>query len=393
MATTDTPTTQVSISGKGRGQFRWEKAKEAITGYLFVAPAVLLISVFGLIPIGYAFYMSLHRWRVRKGDFKGIENYTDIIGDWKGLLFFLIGVGLLVLAYWIWNKSFKSISNRRLIVGVISAFVIGAAGLSLVTGWNRMLTATTKDFLPSLIITLYYALGSVPLQLGLGMILAFLLYQNIRGKEVFRMIYFLPYVTPVVAASVVFRSIFSPRATSIANQAIGLLGITPQDWLFESKPIMELLFGWEIEGFLAGPSLALISIILYGVWTYVGYDAIIFLAGLGSIPGELYEAAEIDGASKMHQFRHITLPLLSPVTFYLSMIATIGTLKAFNHIYVMRTPSTLGTVDTASIVIFDTFYKANQFGLATAQAILLFFVILGLTQVQNSVFGKRVFYG
>jgi multiple sugar transport system permease protein len=192
---------------------------------------------------------------------------------------------------------------------------------------------------------------------------------------------------------VVFRTIFSPRTNSIANQFMGLFGVANQDWLFEPKPITELLFGWQLDGFWAGPSLALIATILYGVWTYVGYDAVIFLAGQGAIPGELYEAAEIDGANKFQQFRYITMPLLSPVTFYLSLIAFIGTFKAFNHIYVMREPSAQGTLDSASLVIFDTFYKSNQFGYAAAQAILLFLIILALTQVQNKLFGERVFYG
>jgi multiple sugar transport system permease protein len=155
----------------------------------------------------------------------------------------------------------------------------------------------------------------------------------------------------------------------------------------------EILFGLKLEGFLAGPSMALFSIILFGVWTYVGYNTVIFLAGLGSIPSELYEAAEIDGAGKLQVFRNITFPLLSPVTFYLALIAFIGTFKAFNHIYVMRVPSALGTVDVTSVAIFDTFYKANQYGYAAAQAIILFLIILALTLVQNKVFGERVFYG
>ena len=119
----------------------------------------------------------------------------------------------------------------------------------------------------------------------------------------------------------------------------------------------------------------------------------IFLAGLGSIPHELYEAAEIDGAGKLAVFRNITLPLLSPVTFYLALIAFIGTFKAFNHIYVMRTPSAQGTVNVTSIYIFDTFYKPTTTVTPAAQAILLFIIILALTFVQNKVFGEKVFYG
>jgi multiple sugar transport system permease protein len=144
---------------------------------------------------------------------------------------------------------------------------------------------------------------------------------------------------------------------------------------------------------IEGPSMALVTITFFGIWTYVGYNTVIFLAGLGSISPELYEAGEIDGANKWQLFRHITLPLLSPVTFYLALIAFIGTFKAFNHIYVMRTPAAQGTADVTSILIFDTFYKANQYGYATAQAIILFFIILGLTFVQNKIFGEKVFYG
>jgi ABC-type sugar transport system permease subunit len=107
----------------------------------------------------------------------------------------------------------------------------------------------------------------------------------------------------------------------------------------------------------------------------------------------LYEAARVDGANQWHQFRYITLPLLSPITFFLSILAFIGTFKAFNTIYVMRDPFAQGTTDTASIVVFDTFFKANQFGYATAQAIVLFLIILALTQIQRTVFERRVFYG
>jgi multiple sugar transport system permease protein len=179
----------------------------------------------------------------------------------------------------------------------------------------------------------------------------------------------------------------------LANTILSYLGVSPLKWLFEAKPLSEVLFGAQLPGLLAGPSLALVSIILLGIWTYVGYNTVIFLAGLGSIPPELYEAAEIDGANNWHLFRYITIPLLSPVTFYLALIAFIGTFKAFNQIYVMRVPSAQGTVNVASVTIFDTFYKANQFGYSAAQAIILFLIILFLTQVQNKVFGERVFYG
>ena len=375
-------------------RFRWLDVKEQITGYLFITPAVLLITIFGFFPIGYSVYMSLFTWRVKKGPFVGLKNYDRALGDWGGAALFAIGFILLFMAYLAWQKAMTAHSNRSMLFWFATAFLLIAAGFLIPMGWDRMLVDGDKKFLQSLPITLFYALVTVPAELALAMGLAYILFQKIRGQEFFRMLYFLPYITPLVASAVVFRIIFSPRETSPANRVLLMFGMEPQKWLFESSPISEVLFGIEnMSGLLAGPSLALISIGMFGIWTYVGYNTVIFLAGLGSIPNELYEAAEIDGAGGLSLFRHITLPLLSPVTFYLALIAFIGTFKAFNHIYVMRVPSAQGTVDVTSIMIFDTFYKANNYSFAAAQAILLFVVILALTYVQNKVFGEKVFYG
>jgi multiple sugar transport system permease protein len=388
-ATTSTPKTSYR-----RKRIRWLDIKEHLTGYLFISPALLIIIMFGLFPIGYAFYMSMHRWRVRQGDFIGLENYVKALGDdLIGLLIFIGGFVLLIVAYVVWNAAFKSMSNRKMIVGALTALVLIGAGFAISMGWTRIIEVGDTRFLEALPITLYYSLGTVPAEIIIALILAYILFQKIKGQEFFRMIYFLPYITPVVATAVVFRTIFSPRETSLANQVVGLFGMEPFKWLFESKPFNLVFFGIDLQGFLAGPSMALVSIIFFGIWTYIGYNTVIFLAGLGSISNDLYEAAEIDGAGQWHMFRHITLPLLSPVTFYLALIAFIGTFKAFNHIYVMRVPSALGTVNTTSIAIFDTFYKSNQFGYAAAQAFILFVIILALTFAQNKIFGERVFYG
>jgi len=391
---TATPLSQVSAVRGRIKRIRWLDVKEQITGYLFITPAVLVLVVFGFFPIGYAFYMSMHRWRVKKGDFIGLANYEKALGDWVGAALFVVGIGLLVLAYVAWTSAFRSSSTKGFVAKLAAAFLLIAGGLTLPMAWERLMASGDPDFLLSLPTTLFYALGTVPGELAIALILAYILFQKIKGQEFFRMLYFLPYITPVVATAVVFRTIFSPRETALANQFLVMIGLEPQKWLFEPRPFSHVMFGWtNLEGFLAGPSMALVSVIFFGIWTYVGYNTVIFLAGLGSIPHELYEAAEIDGAGKWSVFRHITIPLLSPVTFYLALIAFIGTFKAFNHIYVMRQPSAQGTVDVASVQIFDTFYKANQYGYATAQAIVLFLIILGLTLIQNKVFGERVFYG
>jgi len=133
-----------------------------------------------------------------------------------------------------------------------------------------------------------------------------------------------------------------------------------------------------------------VSIVIYTTWVFVGYDMTIFLAGLGNIPGELYEAARIDGADGWALFRYITVPLLSPTTFFLSLITIIGTFKAFNHIWVM-TQGDNGTT-TASILIYRQMYEFQRAGYASALAFLLFTVILIVTIIQNRTAGRQVNY-
>ena len=373
-------------------RLRRREAREQLTGYLFTAPAVAVIALFGLFPLGYAFYMSFFAWRVRQGPFRGLRNYGKALGEPDGILIFAGAIALLALAVWVFRRASRAVAGRRLPGLLAAAALLVAGGAAAVTGWNRMLETGDVKFLNALPVTVYYALGSIPLQLAIALALACVLFQNLRGSAFFRMVFFLPYVMPTVATATVFRSIFSSRDTSMANQFLGLFGLEPQQWLAESRPVLEILFGWQLADFWGGPSLALVSIVLFGVWTFVGYNVVIFLAGLGSISGELYEAAELDGANRWEVFRHITFPLLSPVTFYLALIGFIGALKAFNHIFVMRSPLAQGTVNTASMVIFDTFYLANQYGYAAAQVVLLFLMILGVTYAQNRVFGRSVIY-
>lgn len=370
-----------------------EKIRENVTGYLFILPSLIVIGLFGLFPIVYSLYMSTINWRAVKGDFIGLGNYEKALGTLPGVLTFIAGLALMIAAYFIWTRALRSGQTLVMIGGVLAALALVGGGWVLSTGWGQMNATGDVRFLKSLPITLWYSLGTVPAELILGLVVAYILFQKIRGKEVFRMLYFLPYITPSIATAVVFNSILNPRESSLANWALSIFGIAPQKWLFEPRPVFNVIFGTDLTGFWAGPSMALVSVILYGIWTFVGYNVVVFLAGLGSIPNEVYEAAEIDGASHWQLFRHVTIPLISPVTFYLALVAFIGTFKAFNHIYVMRTPNALGTTDVAAITIFDTFYKINNYGYAAAQAVILFIIIAGLTYAQNKLFSERVFYG
>lgn len=316
--------------------------------------------------------------------------------QWSSLVLFYLGLLLLLLAYRIWIDAFKP-DTRRFFARWAFALILLALSVAVISlGWNDMrepLARRDLGFLRGLEITVYYAFGSIPLQLGLGLLLAYVLFQNLYGKQWFRMIFFIPYITPAVAAAVVFQRIFTGSQTSLMNSFLASIGSDTYRWVNEPKPFLNVVFGLDLSGFLAGPSMALVSVMILGVWTYTGYNAVIFLAGLGGIPNDLYEAAKVDGASPWHLFRHITLPLLSPITFYLSLLGFIGTFQAFNTLFVMRTPSAGGTLNTAGLVIYDMFSIHTDYGIASAQAIVLFIIIMMLTQLQRNVFEKRVFYG
>jgi multiple sugar transport system permease protein len=166
-------------------------------------------------------------------------------------------------------------------------------------------------------------------------------------------------------------------------------------WTDEPTGLFQLILGNSVTlpEWAAGPSLSLIVIMIYGIWTFIGFNTVIFLAGLGSIPRDVYEAGAIDGAGRWAIFRHITLPLLSPTIYFLTLYTVIGTFKAFNHIYVLRSAAALGTTDTASVVIFTIFRETSRYGYASTLAILLLIIILALTAVNNRIASKRVFYG
>jgi multiple sugar transport system permease protein len=245
-------------------------------------------------------------------------------------------------------------------------------------------------------VTVFFSLGTVPVQLTIALFLSVLLFQKLQGSEMYRIIFFLPYVTPAVASAAIFKALFSGRFVSPANNVLGWFGIAPQAWLGEPKGVVQLIgsgLGLEIPNWAAGPSLALCVIILLSIWTYVGYNTVIYLAGLGNISAELTESAEIDGANKWQVFRHITFPLLSPTTYFLSLLAIIGTFKAFNTIWVLREAAALGTTDPFSVLIFNEFFTKTRYGYASALAFILFAIILSLTLINNRIQGSRVFYG
>ena len=367
------------------------KYTNQISGYLFIFPAVFLISIFGIFPVFFGFYMSFHKWKVFKGRFLGFENYQRILGDISSFWIFVFGLLLLILSFWLWSEFKDKLKNKLLLL--FSSIVIFILGVFVInSSWSKMISLGDDDFLNSIIYTFYYSFFTITSEVGFGLIIAFALYQKLKGKQFFQMILLLPYITPSVMGAAVFFIIFGKAENSILNDFIGLFGFEPQLWLFDKRPITEVLFGIQIKGFFAGPSLALVSAILYGIWSYTGYYAIILLAGLSIIPNDLYEAAKVEGASRWQTFIKITIPLLMPIIFFLLLTGFINTFQAFNHIYVMQTSSAGDTMDVVTIEIFDHFWDRVKFGYAAAEGVVLFILLNVLAISQYVIFRKRLNY-
>ncbi len=313
------------------------------------------------------------------------------------LTYLLGALAILVAGFFVWRWGSRQQSTFKLILSLVASAIMIGGGVWLANIWSVVSMDSDPDFYQSMGVTIWYSVATVPVQLGISMLIAYLLYQPIRGQAFFRIVFFIPYIAPAVATAGIFQAMFSLREESLANQFMALLGGDPQRWLHESNAAISALgqaFGIEAAAnWQFGPSLALLVIILYNIWVYVGYDTVIFLAGLGAIPNTLYEAARIDGAGRWSVFRHVTFPLLSPTTYFLSVISVIGTFKAFNHIYVLRQAAAQGTVDAASVHFFVTFQRASRFGYATSMAIALFVVILTLYLIQNRIAARSVHYG
>ena len=369
----------------------YKKHSEKLIGYTFITPAVLIISLFGVFPVFFGMYMSVHKWKVFKGRFLGFENYERILGSISAFWLFVIGLLFLILSYWVWSE-FKDKFKNKLYV-LISSVLILIIGIYLINiNWGIMISEGDDDYLYSLIYTLYYSLFTIIFEVGLGLVIAFALYQKLAGKQFFQMILLFPYITPAVMGAAVFFLIFGKAETSFLNQFVGLFGIEPQLWLFDKRPITEVLFGVKIDGLFAGPSLALTSSIFYGIWSYTGYYAIILLAGLSIIPSDLYEAAKVEGASRWQTFVKITLPLLIPIIFFLMLTGFINTFQAFNSIFVMQTSSAGDTMDVVTIEIFDHFWGRVKYGYAAAEGVILFILLNVLAISQYVIFRKRINY-
>jgi len=211
--------------------------------------------------------------------------------------------------------------------------------------------------------TAYFVFIGGPLSIFVSLMAALLINSKmLKFKSFFRLAYFLPVVTTLVAIAIVWRYVYHPEF-GLMNYFLRIFGIKPVDWLGD-------------------PRFAMPAIILMAVWKNFGYNMIIFTAGLQNIPGELYEASWIDGANRWKQFIHVTLPLLSPTTLFVSITTVIGYFQLFAEPYVMTQGGPLNSTLSIVLLMYNEGFKWWKMGYSASIAFTLFFIVLIITLIQ-----------
>ena len=226
-------------------------------------------------------------------------------------------------------------------------------------------------FLKSIINTIIYASMAIPLGLVVSLFFAILLNQKIIGRAIFRTIYFLPSLVPMVALAILWKWIFNGEH-GILNYILELFGIPGPNWLGSTI--------WATP-----------SIVLTGVWG-VGGSIVIYLAALQDVPGNLYEAAEIDGAGWFKKVWYITLPMISPVIYFNLILGIIGCLQVFTIPYIMTAGGPARSTYYYTMYLFDNAFSFLKMGYASAMAVLLFLIIVAITIITTKLTESRVYY-
>lgn len=227
-------------------------------------------------------------------------------------------------------------------------------------------------FHAALLHTLQFVAGYLPLVMVGGLVIALGLHNVMRGIALFRTAYFLPVVTSWVVVALMWRWLLNP-STGVVNWGLGLVGIAGPGWWTDP--------GWAMP-----------SIILASAWKDLGFVMIIFLAGLQAIPSDYYEAADIDGAGRWARFRHITLPLLSPATFFVVVISLINSFQVFDQVWVMTGGGPAGASSVVVTEVVRNAFSYGQLGYASAMSWVLFVAILAVTLVQFRLQRRWVTY-
>lgn len=258
---------------------------------------------------------------------------------------------------------------------IVDSFFMSFTNAALtnpITRWigleNYAAVAGNPEFWQSFYNTTVFAIQVLPLNIAISLALALLVQRRFLGVGIFRTIFYAPVVTSMVGVAVVWLWIFNP-SFGILNMVLQALHLPTQSWLVEPN--------WSLE-----------VIVLLRVWKGVGANMVIFLAGLNSIPRELLEAADVDGASRFKRFWLVVWPLLRPTTLYVIVLGTISLFQAFSEMYVMTQGGPIGTSTTVVYYMFENAFQAYQLGYGSAIAFVLFIVIFILS-LFNLIFVQR----
>lgn len=246
--------------------------------------------------------------------------------------------------------------------------VFGVAEWTGTANFRRMWA--DASFWTALRNTVYYTVFHIPLTLAAALGLALLLNRKLRGVRFFRTVAFFPYITSIVAIAVVWNQLFSPEYGPI-NALLRAVGVGDPP-------------GWTTSGDWSMP-----AVIIVGTWRYMGYYMLLFLAGLQTIPAQLYEAAQIDGANSWQRFVHVTIPGLRHTTFFVTVMLTIESFKVFDLILVMTEGGPGQSTLVLSHYIYQKGFVENQFGYASAVSIVLFAICFGCTIIQFMINKRR----
>ncbi|MYD09366.1 MAG: sugar ABC transporter permease [Chloroflexi bacterium] len=303
----------------GSPRFRWTLARKKIVwAYIFLAIPIVFFAYIRIYPTFFAFQMSLHDYNplAVEQPYVGLENYEKVV---------------------------EELSKKK---------------------------SVTKSAFRN---TISYVVFGVPIQLCLALAIAMMLNEIRFMSTLYRILFFLPFVTSTIAIAWVFRMLYQPR--------FGLFNVILQFLSLPQQP------------FLTRPQQALPSILALVIWQGMGFAVIIFLAGLKQIPRTYYEAAEVDGASRWHTFRFITMPLLNPSIVYLLVLQTISFLRMFAPVVAMTEQGRGGPLDSTTTVVLRVYREAFQsfnMGYASSLTVVLFAMILGVTIIQLSVTSRRI---
>ncbi len=264
-------------------------------------------------------------------------------------------------------------------IPVVATFTISLLDWDLIraprfVGIDNYVKLLTDDavFRKVLFNTAYYVVGTVPAGIVLSLLLALAMNANVRGIAIFRVIFFIPVISASVAVAVMWRWLY--------NTDYGLINL------------MLTSIGLKAVPWLASTTWAMPAVILMAIWKSLGYNMVIFLAGLQSIPVHLHEAAAIDGANGFQRFRHITLPLLAPTTFFVLVISMIGSFQVFDLAFVLTKGGPGDATNTMVMYIYNQAFQFFHMGYAAAIAWVLFGIIFVITLLQHQLQKRWVHY-